>query len=183
MVDSEELLIQRAQRGEHEALKEIYQQYYKQIYTYIYFRVSNEAVTQDLTAEVFVRMVSHIKKYSYQQRSLLAWLYTIARNLVTDHFRANKKVSSLPLTDELMGQDRPPDDLAQQQITQQQIAQVLTRLTEEQRQVVLLRFMEGYRLHEVASQLGKSEGAIKALQHRALATLRRLLIQDFGYGY
>lgn len=180
MAESEELLIRQAQQGKQSALAAIYEQYYDTIYTYIYFRVLDDFLAQDLTAEVFVRLVAHIQSFSYRQQSLLAWLYTIARNLVTDHFRTNGSRVMLPLHDELVDYGRDPDDAAHLHLAQQ-LAQAMTSLTEEQRQIILLRFVEGRRLQEVARQLGKSEGAVKALQHRALVTLRRTLVKEFGY--
>jgi RNA polymerase sigma-70 factor (ECF subfamily) len=181
MAESEELLIRQAQQGKQSALAAIYEQYYDTIYTYIYFRLLDDFLAQDLTAEVFVRMVAHIPSFSYRQQSLLAWLYTIARNLVTDHFRANGSQAVLPLPEELVGHGRAPDDAAHLHLAQQQLAQAMASLTDEQRQIILLRFVEGRRLQEVARQLGKSEGAVKALQHRALAALRRTLVKEFGY--
>ncbi len=181
MAEPEESLIRQAKDGKRAALAKIYEQHYDTIYTFIYFRVLDESLAQDLTAEVFVRMVAHIQSFSYRQQTLLAWLYTIARNLVVDHFRAKGNQISLPLSEVLVGHRQTPDDLAHLRITQQQLAQAMTSLTNEQHQVILLRFMEGYRLKEVAQQLGKSEGAIKALQRRALATLRRTLAKEFNY--
>jgi RNA polymerase sigma-70 factor (ECF subfamily) len=87
----------------------------------------------------------------------------------------------LPLSEEIVGNDHAPDYLAHLQLTQQQLAQAMTCLTDEQHQVILLRFVEGYRLKEVAQRLGKSEGAVKAMQHRALAALRRKLSEEFSY--
>lgn len=181
MAESEGALIRQAKLGNQAALVEIYERHYDPIYTFIYFRVLDKLLAQDLTAEVFVRMVAHIQSYSYRQQTLLAWLYIIARNLVVDHFRVNGNRMLLPLSDELVGHGHAPDDRAHVQLTQQQLAKAMTCLTDEQRQVILLRFVEGYRLKEVARQLGKTEGAIKALQHRALATLRRTLAKEFGY--
>lgn len=181
MAEFEESLIRQAKRGRKAALIEIYMQNYDPIYKFIYFRVLDESLAQDLTSEVFVRMVARIQSFSYRQQSILAWLYTIARNLMIDHFRVQGKQTKLPLSEKMASNGRSPDELIYLRLTQQQLAQAMTCLTDEQHQVILLRFVDGYRLKEVAQLLGKSEGAVKAMQHRALAALRRMLNEEFSY--
>lgn len=178
MSDDEAKLIQRAKGGEPAAFTEIYERCQPAVYRYIFYQVSDATIAEDLTSEVFVRLVDKIDRFTYRGRPLLAWLYAIARNLVTDHHRRAKLSQPLepekqPIADEVDVEEAVEDKLAQHRV----IA-AIPRLTEEQRQVILLRFIEGLDNASTASILNKSVNAVKALQHRALAALRRILESD-----
>ncbi len=142
--------------------------------------MGDEATAEDLTAEVFVRLVERIDRFSYRGRPLLAWLYTIARNLVADHHRRTGQVQMLPLEERLVADADDPEAAAERALAQRRLARALARLTEDQRRVILLRFIEGMDTRTVAQILGKPVGAVKALQHRALAALRRVLEEERG---
>lgn len=167
-------LIQRAKNGDATAFAEIYDRCQPAIYRYIFYQVNDVAVAEDLTGEVFVRLVEKIDRFTYRDRPLLAWLYTIARNLVTDHYRRAGRYPSPP-----NGRQAPhtPDleETVEHRLAQRRLAAAITHLTEDQRQVVILKFVEGLDNETVARMLGKSVGAVKTLQHRALAALRRIL--------
>ncbi len=169
-------LVRRAKEGDESALIEIYTQCQAPVYRYIYYRVGNTALAEELTAEVFVRLVGKIHTFREQGRPILAWLYAIARNLVVDHRRLQQRQPSLPL-DEAMAadEDGQPSRLAEVRESEARLAVALEALTEPQRQVILLKFMEERSNAEVAAILGKDEGSVKSLQHRALAALRRVL--------
>jgi len=157
---------------------EIYERYHGAVYTYVFYRVGDQALAEDLTADVFVRAIESAHRLVDRGRPLLAWLYTIARNRVIDHYRRNGSTAVLPLEERLSAdKDHTHSatcaaDLA---LTQRALIAALRHLTEAQRQVILLKFVEGRSNAEVAALLGKREGAIKSLQHRALAALRRTL--------
>lgn len=175
------ILVQLAQQGSPTALVEIYERHYHAIYTYIYCRVADRPTAEDLTADVFVRVVDKIHTFVPGDKPLLAWLYTIAANRLVDHYRRAGRVHWVPLTETARATDGDPVQQSQSLSTQTNIWQALARLTEEQRLVIVLKFVEGRSNAEAAMVLGKNEGAIKALQHRALAALRRWLSTEVAY--
>jgi len=174
-------LIRLAQRGDEGACAALYDRHYDAVYRYCFYRLGDAEVAQDLTGEVFVRMVEKLGAFRMRGRPLLAWLYTIARNLVIDLHRNNGKGHHVPLDEEAQ---RVPDaaiDLARHvdgRIAVERLAAAMEHLTEEQRQVIMLKFMEDLDNAQVARILGKTEGAVKSLQHRALGALRRALQRE-----
>jgi RNA polymerase sigma-70 factor (ECF subfamily) len=174
-------LIRLAQKGDEAACAALYDRHYDAVYRYCFYRVADAEVAQDLTAEVFVRMVEKLETFQVRGRPLLAWLYTIARNLIYDLHRENGKRQQVPLDEEAQ---RLPDadiDLARHvdgRIAAERLAAAMEHLTEEQRQVIMLKFMEDLDNARVARLLGKTEGAVKSLQHRALGALRRVLQRE-----
>jgi RNA polymerase sigma-70 factor (ECF subfamily) len=175
MCEDEATLIQRAKQGDCSAFAEIFDRHYPAIYRYIAYRVSTEAIAEDLASEVFVRLVEKIEDYVYRGHPLRAWLYTIARNLVNDHHRRSGRAETVPLDEGLAAGTPDPESVADVALNQERLAQALDCLTEGQQQVVILRFLEGLDIRTVAQVVDKSYGAVKALQHRGLAALRRAL--------
>ena len=171
-------LIRRAQLGDAAALAELYDQHQPAIYRFVYYRVGDAATAEDLTGEVFVRVVEKIDSFVYRDRPLLPWLYTIARNLVTDYQRRSAHAVMVPLDERLVAEDQDVEQAAERKLTQGLLAAALVHLTEEQRQVILLKFVEGLENKDVAQIMGKSVGAVKALQHRGLAALERVLRRE-----
>ncbi|MBN1811506.1 MAG: sigma-70 family RNA polymerase sigma factor [Anaerolineae bacterium] len=178
MSDDETKLIQQAKQGDPAAFTEIYEQCQPAIYRYIFYQVGDAATAEDLTSEVFVRLVDKIDRFTYRGRPLLAWLYTIARNLITDHHRRVRQSQPLELEKQLIADAIDVEESIEDKLAQRRVIAAIARLTEEQRQVILLRFVEGLDNASTASILGKSVNAVKALQHRALAALRRILESD-----
>jgi RNA polymerase sigma-70 factor, ECF subfamily len=169
-------LVRRARDGDESALVEIYDQCQAPVYRYVYYRVGDAALAEELTAEVFVRVVGKIGTIREQGRPILAWLYVVARNLVTDHRRRQGRVAHLPLDESMAaGEEGQPAAVAEVRELEVQLRAALDALTEPQRQVILLKFMEARSNAEVAEILGKDLGSVKSLQHRALAALRRVL--------
>jgi len=175
MSGEEARLIQRAKQRDPAALTQIYEQYQPKVYRYILYRVGDADLAGDLTSEVFLRLVEQIGRFTYRGRPILAWLYTIARNLVADHYRRAQRAASIPLDNLPPSATAEPSDPIQQWLTQHRLAQALSCLTDEQYEVILLRFLEGLDLETVAEQLGKSVRAVKSLQYRGLRALRRTL--------
>jgi RNA polymerase sigma-70 factor (ECF subfamily) len=172
-------LIKRAREGDEAAFEELYERYRPSIYTYIYYRTNDAGLAEELTSEVFTRLVSKIWTLRIENGSLLPWLYTVARNLVIECYRQRARRQWLPLDEQLAADDSSsPSVRADQQLTQAQLAAALDSLTETQRQVILLKFVEGHSNAEVGKLLGKDEGSIKSLQHRGLAALRRVLATE-----
>jgi RNA polymerase sigma-70 factor (ECF subfamily) len=162
----------------------LYDSHYDAVYRYCYYRVGDAERAQDLTAEVFVRMVEKLDRFKLRGRPLLAWLYTIARNLTTDLHRKKGKLAHLPLDEASAVATGDEADLAQavdRGIQADCLAAALRHLTEDQRRVILLKFMEGRNNGQVARILSKSEGAVKSLQHRALSSLRRAIEREGCY--
>jgi RNA polymerase sigma-70 factor (ECF subfamily) len=176
MTISDSELIHRAHCGDHDAIVEIYERNLTSVFTYIFYRVSDQDTAEDLTAEVFLRMVTKIKNYTDRGRPILAWLYVIARNLIVDHYRNPGSTVHMCLREDLVAEDGvdPIQVIANHQ-EQDDLRKALEQLTEEQRQVILLKIIDGRQNAEVAAILEKSEGAVRSLQHRALVALHRVM--------
>jgi RNA polymerase sigma-70 factor, ECF subfamily len=179
--EDEATIIRRAQSGDRAAFARLYDRYQPAVFTYLYYRLGDQASAEEMTSEVFVRMVEKINGYTPNGRPLLAWLYTIARNLRTDHLRQNGQTQLLPLDERLLSGGEEPSQAVEGRLTQACLQEAVRLLTEEQRQVVVAKFIEGRSNAEVARLLDKPEGAVKSLQHRALAALRKILEQQGCY--
>jgi RNA polymerase sigma-70 factor (ECF subfamily) len=173
---SESRLIERAKAYDAEALSELYHRHANAIFRYVYHRVGNQAVAEDMLSDVFVRALEGLPAYRDTGRPFEAWLYRIAQARVVDYYRQRSRRQITSLDERLAaGDEADPRMLAANRDDSRRAWEAVNRLTEEQQQVISMRFIAGYSTQEVASLLGKTEGAVKALQHRALASLRRLL--------
>jgi RNA polymerase sigma-70 factor (ECF subfamily) len=178
MPDDEPHLIQQARQGDAAACAALYDCHYEAVYRYCYYHVGDTALAQDLASEVFVRMVENLDTFDVRGRPLLAWLYAIARNLVADAHRQRGQMTQLSLDEVLVASEDTLVHQAERHLMAEHLVAVLAHLTEEQRQVILFKFVLDHSNAEVARLTGKSEGAIKSLQHRALAALRRTLEKE-----
>ena len=157
-------------------LADIYDRYSMPIYRFIFRQVGNVETSRELTSEVFHRMVKiNQNGGSEHVQRMEPWLYSVARNLVIDHYRRQKFRNHLPLNDDLLESSSNTVKNAEIQITMEKIRSAIQKLSPDQRQVILLKFVEGISNHEVANTLSKPVGAVKSLQHRALVALRQLL--------
>ena len=178
-------LVERAQAGEAEAFGLIYDRYLDTVFRFIYFRVGNRQLAEDLTAETFVRALKRIGSVTWQGRDLGAWLVTIARNLVADHFKSGRfrlEVTTGDLLDadrEDRGPEGSPEVAVIDHITNVALLTAVKKLNTEQQECIVLRFLQGFSVAETARAMGKNEGAIKALQYRAVRALARLLPDGF----
>ncbi len=180
--DEELLLIQRAARGDRTALTTLHDRYYRAIYTYFAARLRDDDLVEDLTADVFVRMVQKIDSFEYRNKPLLAWLYTIARHRLMDYYRKQQKeAGQMPLEERLVSGEDDPAREAERHLAADCLRQALHYLTEEQRLVIIGKFIEMRSNIEMGRLLQKTEGAIKSLQHRALAALRRAIEKEGCY--
>ena len=175
---AEEQLVLNAKQFNPEAWTQIYDRDYRTIYSFIYRRVGASALAEDLTSGVFLKAVEGIAKFKYRGTSLTAWLLTIGRNLVADHYRrmSGSPEQTLPL--DRASEGPSPEQLAEATLQREELYRALDHLTEEQKQVVTLRFIDGLSTAEVSYLLDREEGAIRALQHRAVASLRRIMAED-----
>lgn len=171
-------LIKAARGYETWAFDELYTLYADKLYRFILFRVSDEALAEDLVAEVFLRVLKRIDTFEGKTvAAFSAWLYRVARNLVTDQYRRHAKRETAPLekATPLLDARANPVDEAEKKQTREELLAAIGRLTPDQQQVILFKFYEDMGNAQVANLLGKTEGAVKSLQHRALATLERFL--------
>ncbi len=168
-------LIRRAQGYEPEAFGEIYERYYAGVYKYIFYRVGDRGLAEDLTMEVFVKAMEAIDGFTFRGVPFSAWLYRIASNLVIDYFRRQPTQPALSLEEKLVASSEHASQQLESEFTHQALRRALGELTEDQQQVIVFKFVDGLSNHEVAQLLGKTEGAVKSLQHRALASLGRVL--------
>jgi RNA polymerase sigma-70 factor, ECF subfamily len=168
------MLVERAQDGDRAALEELYLLHFDRIYSYLHLSVGNRHDAEDLTTQTFLKMLEAIGRFRWQSVPFSAWLFRIAHNLAIDHFRARRRVQSEDEVPEVPGQEESSaEQQAMDSLGQAGMLALIGRLSPEQRQVLTLKFLFGFANAEVAGILGKTEGAVKSLQHRALATLQK----------
>ncbi|WP_199552689.1 ECF subfamily RNA polymerase sigma factor, BldN family [Streptomyces sp. N35] len=173
-------LVERAQSGEADAFGRLYDQYSDTVYRYIYYRVGGKATAEDLTSETFLRALRRIGTFTWQGRDFGAWLVTIARNLVADHFKSSRFRLEVTTGEMLDANEveRSPEDSVLESLSNAALLEAVRRLNPQQQECVTLRFLQGLSVAETARVMNKNEGAIKTLQYRAVRTLARLLPDD-----
>ena len=171
-------LLKLAQSGDADAFSRLYDDCVERIYRYIYFRVTDEEVAEDLTSQVFLKAWENLDRCKSTGAPFIAWLYTIARNTVIDHYRTRKNTVALEEAYSLASDDPSPDQQIELQFETEALREALKELTEDQQQVVVLKFIAGLSTDEIAEQLGKRAGAVRALQMRALQALAGILEED-----
>ena len=184
-VHREEDLVRRAQRREPEAFGQLYEEHFDRIYRYVLIRVRNQADAEDITQQVFLKALESIGSYRWRGMPFASWLFRIAHNLVVDHWKrmSRQKVEAVAadLIDELaVGSSGDPAALTELNFDLTQLAVACQQLTDGQREIISLRFAGGLSVAESAKVMGKSEGAVKVLQHAALVKLRRILCPADG---
>lgn len=171
----ESALLDRARGCDAQAVGELYDRYAHRIYAYVLSHVGNQQLAEDLTADVFIKMLHALRNANAWEDSFSGWLYRIAHNLMIDHFRKCAHSVTLPLDEQIISAQDNPVAMVERIMRAQNIGAALLRLTEEQQLVIAYKFFQGLTNLQVAELMGKSEGAIKSLQYRALAALRRAL--------
>jgi RNA polymerase sigma-70 factor (ECF subfamily) len=174
------LLIQKAVSGDASAFGELYDMHVDRVYKHAYYRVGNVADAEDLTQQVFVKAWQAIGRYKKAASPFIAWLITIGHNLVVDFYRTKKEKTYLDAEVVADNLAPGPEQVAEAHFEQQRLRLAIQKLHGEQQQVVLLRFIEGFGYEEIASLMGKREGTIRVIQHRALAKLRHILEEEMG---
>jgi RNA polymerase sigma-70 factor, ECF subfamily len=166
-------LILRAKTYDPDALGTIYERYYQGIYRYVYYRVGDSSLAEDLTGDIFLKMLHGIQSYSIQGVPFSAWLYRIARNRVIDHMRRQPEKADLQLEEARVESIASSDADLENALQREELLRAVQVLTADQRQVIILKFIDDLDNATIAKVLGKTEGAVKSLQHRALDTLRQ----------
>jgi RNA polymerase sigma-70 factor (ECF subfamily) len=170
-------LVRRAQDGDAEGFGLLYDQYVDVVYRFLYHRVGDRTTAEDLTSETFVRALRRIDSLSFQGHDVGAWLVTIARNIVLDHVKSSRyrlEVSTADMRDADRATDGP-EEAVFQRLTSAALMAGVQQLSDDQRECLVLRFLQGLSVAETAAAMGKKDGAVKALQHRAVRRLASLL--------
>lgn len=174
-------LVQRAQAGDAEAFGELYDKYVDQVYRYVLYRVASAQVAEDLTSETFLRALRRISSFTWQGRDVGAWFVTIARNLIADHYKSGRYRLEMTSDDvSTVSGSKPtlspgPENEVMEKMQNKVLLEAVKQLNAEQQECIVLRFLQGLSVTETAQIMGKNDGAIKALQYRAIRTLGRLL--------
>ena len=173
-------LVQAAQAGDGEAFGQLYDRYVDTVFRFIYFRVNDRALAEDFTSETFLRALRRIGSISYQGRDIGAWFVTIARNIILDHVKSARNRLEVTTADTIEGDQREPspESAVLELLTSERLMVAVSQLGDEQRECVMLRFIQGFSVSETAAVMGKNDGAIKALQHRAIRKLADLIGND-----
>jgi RNA polymerase sigma-70 factor (ECF subfamily) len=173
-------LVDLAKDGDADAFGQLYDHYVTGVFRFIYYRVGSQQLAEDLTSETFVRGLRAIQRFTWQGKDFGAWLTTIARNLIADHFKSSR--SRLELVTETIpeGTSRAasPEQEVLSLISNEMLFEALQSLPPEQRDCLLMRFIQELSIAQTAAALGRSEGAIKQLQLRAVRSLAKVLPED-----
>jgi RNA polymerase sigma-70 factor (ECF subfamily) len=173
---NEDELVCRAVGGDTEAFGDLYMRYLDDIYQYIFYRVTDEGRAEDLTERVFVSAWEAIERYQPRGYSFSSWLYRIAHNAVVDYYRTDRDEKpldavTLTLADEALG----PEETLIKKREVSRLLEAVAQLSEDRQRLIILRFVQGLSHAQVAEILGKSEGACRVIQHRALTALSEIL--------
>jgi RNA polymerase sigma-70 factor (ECF subfamily) len=171
----EKLLVQRAIEKDGNAFAELYDKHVVRVYRHIYYLVNDTRETEDLTAQTFLKAWEAVGRYKERGAPFVAWLLRIAHNLTVSHLRAKRDHGALEdiFVDGKM--DRNPEQALEQSTDEKSVRDAVLKLREEQRQVIMLRFVEEMDYREVAEVIGKSVPAVRVIQHRALGNLRKIM--------
>ena len=174
-------LVHAAQQGDAGAFGELYDRYVDAVFRFVLFRVGDRQLAEDLTSETFLRALRRISTVSYQGRDVGAWFVTIARNLVLDHVKSGRHRLEVVTSEvaELHSRKAGPASGPEHEVvaaaTREELMRCVAQLNPDQRECIMLRFLQGLSVAETAEHMGRNEGAIKALQHRAVRRLAQLL--------
>ncbi|QFZ23593.1 sigma-70 family RNA polymerase sigma factor [Saccharothrix syringae] len=170
-------LVRAAQDGDTDAFGVLYDRYVDVVYRYVLFRVGDRTLAEDVTSETFLRALRSIRSISYQGRDVGAWFVTIARNIVFDHVKSSRyrlEVTTAELADNREVTSGPEDEVLTD-AANAELLRCVAQLGDDQRECITLRFIQGLSVAETAAKMGRNEGAVKALQHRAVRRLAQLL--------
>jgi RNA polymerase sigma-70 factor, ECF subfamily len=173
-MEAEELELIEQAKEDKEAFGQLYERYADRIYNYIYYRTSNQADAEDLTARVFMRAMKHIPNFEYQGVPFSAWLYRIAHNLVANYHRDRSRRKIVALEDIIpwYADDEGPEFVAQLMEDKEHLLAAMHRLPADRQELLFLKFVERLTNAEIGDIMGRTEGAIKSLYHRTLLSLR-----------
>ena len=175
MLSNEAELAQRASTHDQQAFAELYNAYVDKIYKYIYYKVGNAPDAEDLCEQVFLKAWEAIGRYTWCGYPFSSWLYKLAHNIVVDHYRTRRDTTPLSEVSVSSPELVDPENMLRKMLDVAELREAIGQLTGEQRQVIALKFVEGYENVEIAQMMNKKEGAIRALQYRALRSLQSIL--------
>jgi RNA polymerase sigma-70 factor (ECF subfamily) len=173
--EEEKLLVHRATMRDTSAFAELYDKHVVRVYRHVYYLVSDASVAEDLTAQTFLKAWEAIDRYKERGAPFAAWLLRIAHNLTVSHLRSKRDHSELDEAFVDQKLHRNPEDALDRTQEEMSVRAAVMRLRDEQRQVIMLRFVEELDYKEVAAVIGKSIPAVRVIQHRALTNLRKLM--------
>ena len=180
----ERLLVDTAKAGDEKALSELYVLYFPRVYRYILARTGNTYDAEDLAEEVFMRVLEAIERFQWREAPFSAWLFRIAHNAVISQRRKETaRGKSGPLLDGIPVDSAGPEDLVEHRLVLNEVMEAAQKLPEAQRQVIALRFGAGLTVAETARAMGKGEGNVKVIQHKAIAKLREMMGQPAKSGH
>jgi RNA polymerase sigma-70 factor (ECF subfamily) len=174
-VQDEESLVRRAQQRDQGAFAQLYEEYFDKIYRYVVLRIGNETEAEDVTQQVFLNTLQSISSFRWKGVPFSAWLFRIAHNQVVDYLRKKTRQATESLDESLIISKSDPQLVVEQKLDIEQLMLATKRLTKAQQEVIALRFVSELSTTQVAKAMGKSEGAVKALQHSAVVALRKVL--------
>jgi RNA polymerase sigma-70 factor (ECF subfamily) len=178
----EDLWVDRARHGDSDAFGKLYELHLDRIYRYVYYRVGSTSEAEDLTEHVFLKAWEAIGRYENRGLPFAAWLYRMAHNAVIDHYRSRRPSTPIDETFDLEDERQNPVASAEAIFDREELKVAIKRLNTDQQTVIVLRFVEGLSHAEVGKILGKSEGAVRVIQHRALGVMARFLKSQPGMG-
>ena len=174
----ERTLVTRAIARDKEAFGALYDRHVVRVYRHLYYMVGNAAEAEDLTAQAFLQSWEAIDRYQIRGAPFVSWLLRIAHNLGVSYLRSRRESAQLPETLVDHGSRNNPEEALQHQMEGERVRNAILRLRDEQRQVIILRFVEDLDYREVAEIVGKSVAAVRVIQHRALNALRKQMQRD-----
>ena len=177
-MQDEENLVQRAKQQDQQAFAQLYEEHFDKIYRYVALKIGDKTEAEDMTQQVFLKALQSISSFKWKGIPFSAWLFRIAHNQMVDYLRKKKKRPVTLLDESLVssGRDSNPQLMAERSVDIEQLLSATQRLTEAQREVISLRFTGELSTAQVAKIMGKSQGAVKALQHSAIVALRKVLL-------
>jgi RNA polymerase sigma-70 factor (ECF subfamily) len=177
-------LVELARGGDAEAFGQLYDHYHVSVHRFLYYRTRSTVLAEDLASETFFRALRSMNNFRWQGKDFGAWLMTIARNLCADHYKSGR--SRLELTTDDMGRHddstEGPEEAVLEALTNELLLDGLKQLSDEQRDCLIMRFLQGLSIAETAEVLGRSEGAVKQLQLRAVRNLAKLMPEGMRDG-
>ena len=180
-MQEEESLVRRAKERDPVALTRLYEENFDRIYRYIVLKIGDRTEAEDMTQQVFLNAIKSLSKYKWKGMPFSSWLYRIAHNQIVDYHRKRSRRATVPLDDRMdWASDDNPGQTAERTMQIEKLAEATKKLTDAQREVISLRFAGELSIAEVAKTMGKSIGAIKALQHSAIVALRKVMATGTG---
>ena len=175
-MQDEESLVRRAQQRDEEAFTQLYEEHFDKIYRYVALKIGNKTEAEDMTQQVFLNALQSISSFKWKGIPFSAWLFRIAHNQVVDYLRKKTKQATAPLDESLVSSGSNPQLMAEHKLDIEQLVSATKQLTRAQREVISLRFAGELPVAQVAKVMGRSQGAVKALQRSAIIALRKVLL-------